>query len=106
MHDERDASREPVEPSQGPSPRGRLWGRRSRGQAAGERVPPRGGRSRFERVLFSFMGPPQLGDLNAPVRQLPAAPVVPCPTCGQPYEEHEVVRDPRLTYTRCPPSRS
>ena len=81
--------------------RGRLrWPRRPAGAPAAE--PRAAGRGRFERVLFTFMGPPQLGDLNAPVRSLPVVPVAPCPTCGQPYDEHEIVRDPRLTYTRCP----
>ena len=60
-------------------------------------------RGRFERVLFSFMGPPQLGDVNAPAADLPARPVELCGKCGQAYDEHEIVRDPRLTYTRCPP---
>ena len=62
----------------------------------------RAGRSRFERWLFSFMGPPQVGDVNEPARDLPARPVDICPTCGQPRDEHEVVRSPTLTYTVCP----
>jgi hypothetical protein len=84
--------------------RGRLrwpWRRAGASAAAQPRVAA-GPQGRFERVLFTFMGPPQLGDLNAPVRALPVVPVAPCPTCGQPYDEHEIVRDPRLTYTRCP----
>ncbi len=60
------------------------------------------GRSRFERVLFSFMGPPQLGDLHAPARNLPPRPVELCGRCSQPYDDHEIVRDPGLTYSRCP----
>lgn len=60
-------------------------------------------RSLVDRVLFSFMGPPQLGDLSAPAAPLPARPVERCSTCRQPYDDHEVVRDPGLTYTRCPP---
>jgi hypothetical protein len=62
--------------------------------------PPR--RSRFERFLYSFMGPPELGDPTAPVSSAPAVPSPPCSRCGQPYDDHEIVRDPRLTYTRCP----
>jgi hypothetical protein len=65
-----------------------------------ERRPRR--RGRFERLMFSFMGPPQLGDLNAPVPVLPKRPVELCTRCRRPYDEHEVVRDPRLTYSRCP----
>lgn len=60
------------------------------------------GRGLFERFLFSFMGPPQLGDVNAPMAELPPPPVATCTKCGLPFDEHEVVRDPRLTYTRCP----
>jgi hypothetical protein len=56
---------------------------------------------RFERGLFAFMGPPELGDLSAPPAQLPARPVERCPRCGLPRDEHEVVRTPHLTYTRC-----
>ena len=59
-------------------------------------------RSRFERFLFSFMGPPQLGDVRAPVTAPAPVPGPPCAKCGQPYDGHEIVRDPRLTWTRCP----
>lgn len=60
------------------------------------------GRGRFERMMLSFMGPPELGDLNAPIADLPPRPVELCGRCRLPYDEHEIVRDPRLTYTRCP----
>lgn len=60
------------------------------------------GRSRWERFMFSFMGPPQLGDLNAPVREAAPRPVELCGKCGQSYDAHEIVRDRRLTYSRCP----
>ena len=60
------------------------------------------GRSRFERVLFSFMGPPQLGDPSAPQAEAPPGPVATCPKCDQPYDRHEIVRSPRLTFPRCP----
>jgi len=59
-------------------------------------------RGRFERFVFTFMGPPQLGDASAPVRELPPVAGPPCSKCGRPYDDHEIVRDPRLTYTRCP----
>lgn len=59
-------------------------------------------RGRWERIMFSVMGPPQVGDINAPIRDLPPRPVELCGTCGQPYEEHTIVRDPGLTYSRCP----
>ena len=59
-------------------------------------------RSLFERVLFSFMGPPQVGDVSEPARELPPRPVELCPTCRAPRDSHEVVRSPTLTYTVCP----
>ncbi len=62
----------------------------------------RGRSGRWERVLFAFMGPPELGDAGAPLREVPPPPVTACPTCSQPYDRHEIVRSPRLTYTRCP----
>ena len=61
-------------------------------------------RGRFERFLFSFMGPPQLGDPGDPAGPAAQAqgPAVRCPKCAMPYDDHEIVRTPRLTYTRCP----
>ncbi len=56
----------------------------------------------LERLLFSVMGPPQLGDLSAPVREPAARPVATCSRCGAPRDSHEVVRTPTLTYSRCP----
>ena len=56
----------------------------------------------FERGLFSVMGPPQLGDLSAPARELPARPVDLCSRCGGDRDAHEVVRTASLTYTRGP----
>ena len=56
----------------------------------------------MERLLFSFMGPPQLGSGNAPAASpRPAAPGATCAACGLAYDAHEVVRDPGLTYSRC-----
>ena len=63
--------------------------------------PNRPRRGLFERVLFSFMGPPQLGDVSAPIREV-EQPVTLCSKCSLPHGDHEVVRTPRLTYTRCP----
>ena len=62
----------------------------------------RQGRGRWERALFAVMGPPQLGDGGAPAREVPPPPVAACPKCSAPYDGHEIVRAPRLTYTRCP----
>ena len=59
-------------------------------------------RGLFERIMFSFMGPPQLGDINAPstVKRDPAADL--CHKCGQPWDQHEIVRTGSMTYARCP----
>lgn len=51
--------------------------------------------------MFAFMGPPELGDLSAPVREAPRPPAELCRLCGEPRDEHEVVRAPGLTYSRC-----
>ncbi|MCU1693491.1 MAG: hypothetical protein JWM64_2582 [Frankiales bacterium] len=56
----------------------------------------------LERLMFSFMGPPQVGDVNAPstlVRD-PAADL--CHRCGQPWDAHERVHTGSMTYRRCP----
>ena len=58
--------------------------------------------SRWERALFAVMGPPQLGDARAPAREVPEPVAAACPKCSRSYDLHEVVRDPRLTYSRCP----
>lgn len=55
----------------------------------------------FHRAMFSVMGPPQLGDLSAPVPEA-GADTGTCTKCRKAYAEHEVVREPRLTFTRCP----
>ncbi len=59
--------------------------------------------ARFERALLSVMGPPQLGDPDEPAPALAPPPAGRCPKCRTSYEHHEVVRDPGLTYLRCPP---
>lgn len=58
--------------------------------------------ARLERALMSVMGPASVGDVNAPLNPVPDRPVEICPSCGQPQGDHEVVREPGLTYTRCP----
>jgi hypothetical protein len=57
---------------------------------------------RFERVLFSFMGPPQLGDLTAPPTATadPAADL--CPRCEAPWAAHTTVRTASRGYLTCP----
>lgn len=55
----------------------------------------------WDRVALTFLGPPQVGDVNAPMADLPEV-VELCSTCGRDWAEHEIVRDPGLTYARCP----
>jgi hypothetical protein len=64
-------------------------------------VPP-SRRPWYERFLFAFMGPPQLGDVNAPstYRADPAAQR--CDRCGRPWDEHTTVRTGSRTYLTCP----
>lgn len=71
---------------------------------AKDRTAARDGRGHgwFERFVFRFMGPPDVGDVHAPVRPPRARPVELCERCGRPFDEHEVVRQSRLTYTKCP----
>ena len=61
-----------------------------------------GGPGRFERFLFAFMGPPELGDDREPegyVRD-PAADL--CHRCAQPWDGHERVSSGSATHLRCP----
>lgn len=59
-------------------------------------------RERIEKALLSVMGPASVGDVNAPMPDLPPRPVELCTKCGKPQDAHEVVRGPRLTWSRCP----
>lgn len=61
-----------------------------------------GRRGAFERVMFSFMGPPQVGDVNAPRSVDPDPQAALCHKCHQPWDEHEIVRTGTMTYARCP----
>jgi hypothetical protein len=56
----------------------------------------------FERLLFSFMGPPQVGDVNAPLTYVPDRAATLCHKCRQPWDDHEIVRTGTMTYAVCP----
>ena len=56
----------------------------------------------FERMLFTVMGPPQVGDVNAPSTIVPDAAAALCHRCSQPWDEHAIVRTGSRTYPRCP----
>jgi hypothetical protein len=53
-------------------------------------------------VLFSFMGPPQLGDLNAPASAPPDPAADLCPRCSSSWAAHETVRTASRSYLTCP----
>jgi hypothetical protein len=59
-------------------------------------------RGLVERVMFSFMGPPQVGDVNAPRTVEPDPEAALCHKCRRPWDEHEIVRTASMTYARCP----
>jgi hypothetical protein len=58
--------------------------------------------TRFERVMLSFMGPPQLGDVNAPPVTVPDPRDALCPRCASPWDDHHTVRTSSHTYLTCP----
>ncbi len=65
-----------------------------------------GGRGLFERILFSVMGPPQLGEHKAPEGYVPDPAASLCHRCGQPWDAHERVHTGSVTYRRCPEPQS
>jgi len=72
--------------------------RRKRGSdGAGE-----GGQEKFEKLMFSFMGPPQIGDYKAPEGYVPDEAATLCHKCGQPWDAHERVHTGTFAYRRCP----
>jgi hypothetical protein len=56
----------------------------------------------FERMMFSIMGPPQVGDVNAPSTVVADPADSLCRKCSQPWESHERVHTGSMTYRRCP----
>lgn len=55
---------------------------------------------RWHRMMMSIMGPAQIGPFDEVVARAPDDRT--CGRCGRLQSEHEVVRDPGLTWTRCP----
>ena len=54
--------------------------------------------------MFSFMGPPQLGEDKAPEGYSADPRALLCTKCGQPWDAHERVRTSSMTYMACPGS--
>lgn len=73
-------------------------GRRRRRRASEPDV----GQRSFEKVMFSFMGPPQLGEHRAPAGYVPDDAANHCHKCGQQWDVHERVHTGTMTYRRCP----
>ena len=60
------------------------------------------GHRRFEKAMFSFMGPAQIGENRAPEGYVPDDAANMCHKCGQPWAAHERVHTGTMTYRRCP----
>jgi len=60
------------------------------------------GRGLFERLMFSFMGPPQLGEHKAREGYVADEAGNLCHRCGRPWDAHERVHTGTMTYRRCP----
>ena len=60
------------------------------------------GRPLFERILFTFMGPADRGELTAPPSVAADPATALCHKCGRPWEEHERVHTSSMTYVTCP----
>lgn len=59
-------------------------------------------REKFEKAMFSFMGPAQIGNNEAPEGYVPDEAANLCHKCGQPWDAHERVHTGTMTYRRCP----
>src|SRR4051794_34411594 len=57
----------------------------------------RRGQGRFESVLFSFMGPPQLGENRPPAGYVPDEAANLCHKCGRQWDVHERVHTGTMT---------
>ncbi|MCW2778971.1 MAG: hypothetical protein JWN17_2696 [Frankiales bacterium] len=56
----------------------------------------------FERLLFSFMGPPQIGEDRPREGYVPDPQADLCHRCGRPWTEHGRVHTSSMTYRPCP----
>jgi hypothetical protein len=61
-----------------------------------------GGQRTFEKAMFSFMGPAQIGENRAPEGYVPDESANLCHKCRQPWDAHERVHTGTMTYRRCP----
>lgn len=56
----------------------------------------------LERIMFSFMGPPEVGENKAREGYVPDPEADLCRKCGRPWADHERVHTGSMTYRRCP----
>lgn len=56
----------------------------------------------FERTMFRFMGPPQLGEYKEREGYVADEAATLCHRCGRPWDEHERVHTGSMTYRKCP----
>lgn len=54
----------------------------------------------FNRRMFFFFGPPQLGNEHEPPATFDRDPL--CPRCGRRESEHTVFRDAAKSFAQCP----
>lgn len=64
----------------------------------------RGDGPRFEKALFSIMGPAQIGEDRPPDGYVPDETAELCDRCGQRWDRHERRSSSNMTYTVCPPA--
>lgn len=62
-----------------------------------------GAQRRWEKAIFSVMGPAQIGENRAPEGYVPDESANLCHKCGQRWDAHERVHTGTMTYRRCPP---
>ena len=62
----------------------------------------KGGGSFFERFIFTFMGPPQLGENKPREGFVPDEQANLCHKCARQWDDHERIHTGTITYRRCP----
>jgi len=55
---------------------------------------------RFNKRMFFFFGPPQLGGAGEPLPQVDRDPI--CPHCGRRESRHTIFRDASKSFAQCP----
>jgi len=54
----------------------------------------------FNRRMFFFFGPPQLGSTSGPAPVIDRDPA--CPRCGSRESQHTIFRDAKKSFAQCP----